>query len=89
MPHHTDRPVRLYNRLVEDMVPDTRRQRRQRTRKLSPMEEMHERLEPLSTQQLRSLCVRECPWIDLRMGPGARERFLKALVINRLDRRKR
>lgn len=89
MPHHTDRPVRLYNRLVEDMVPDTRRQRRQRTRKLSPMEEMHERLEPLSTQQLRSLCVRECPWIDLRMGPGARERFLKALVINRLNRRKR
>ena len=89
MPRHTDRPVRLYNRLVEDMVPDTRKQRKQRARKLSPMEEIYARLELLSTQQLRALCIRECPGVSLRLGPGARERFLKALVINRLDRRKK
>ena len=89
MARHTRRPVRLYNRLVEDTVPDTKGPRPMRTREPSQMEEMYARLEPLSTQQLRALCVRECPWVDLRMGPGARDRFLKALVINRLDRRKK
>lgn len=87
--HHKDRPVRLYNRLVEDTVPNDKPPRPRRTREPSPMEEIAYKLEVLSTQQLRALCIKECPGVSLRMGPGARERFLKALVINRLDRRKR
>ena len=88
MPHHTNRPVRHYTKLVEDTVPYAKHKPRYH-RELSPMEAIAASLEDLSTQQLRALCIHECPGISLRLGPGARERFLKALVINRLDRMKR
>lgn len=89
MPHHTNRPVRHYTKLVEDTVPTDGPQVPRRTREPSPIEEMNARLELLSTQQLRVLCMRECPGVSLKLGPGARERFIKALIINRLDRRRK
>lgn len=88
MPHHTNRPVRHYTKLIEDTVPETKPRPRYH-REMSPMEAIDASLENLSTQQLRALCVKECPGVSTKLGPGARERFLKALVIKRLDRMER
>lgn len=79
------RPVRLHETLMRDME-EGRPNRWPRENPLTPVAAMRERLERHTTQELRVMCMRECPAVSLVMDEGARERFVKALLIRRLGR---
>jgi len=75
MPFHREYPVRTYNGLMKDLaVPEERPRRREPKR-----DEERERLEALSTVQLRALAKREGLSVG-GLGRGARQRYIEAIL---------
>ena len=87
MPRHTNRPVRLYQTLIEDT------ERVDDPKYLRPThkdgwherrDELYDQYMLLSTVQLRALCKRLNLKVSLSYGRGAKARFALALANHKM-----
>lgn len=80
MPHHTNRPVRLYQTLVEDTERKDDPKFKKPLKKSNPNEEVFQQYMLLSTVQLRALCKKLGLKVNMKLGRGAKARFAQALT---------
>ena len=79
-----NRPVRLYPRLMEDIASPDKGDAPSTSGLGSLAAEEEAKLQALSTEQLRALAKKEKVGVSLRLGRGARERFIRALIDKRV-----
>ena len=88
MAHHKERPVRLYTTLMHDASPRKHAGDEAKSKGKEPSWEQVERekLELLSTQQLRAIAKREGIGVP-RLRAGARSAYISRILASRARRR--